>query len=119
LSADLPSDRGNKFPSILPKRNLCGFHLGWAQVIMYLKAINDPGQFVRIAGLLVRQVRHLNRETGEFFTSSGKPMSDTNLDASARTVMDTITLQQAEDVAAFAARLDRLGSDQRVSAQTR
>ncbi len=81
--------------------------------------IDDPGQFANIAGLLVRQVRDLNRQTGEFFTSSGKPLSDTNLNASTRTIMDTIPLQQAEDVAAFAIRLGRLERDQTISAQTR
>jgi len=81
--------------------------------------IDDPVQFATIAGRLVRQVRDLNRQTGEFFTSSGKTLSDTNLNASVRTIMDTIPLQQAEDVAAFALRLGRLGIDQKNSAQTR
>jgi hypothetical protein len=82
-------------------------------------SINDPRQFARIASLLVRQVRQLNRETGDFFTSTGEPMSDANLNASTRTVMDTIPLQQAAEVAAFAARLGRLEKDQRASAQNR
>jgi hypothetical protein len=47
----------------------------------------------------------LNRQAGGLFTSSGKAMSDTNLNASLQTIMDTIPLQQAEDVAAFAVRL--------------
>jgi hypothetical protein len=81
--------------------------------------IDDPGHFAKIAGLLVRQVRDLNRRTGEFFTSSGKPLSDTNLNASTRTIMDTIPLQHAEDVAAFAIRLGRLERDLTISAQTR
>jgi hypothetical protein len=81
--------------------------------------IDDPVQFAKIAGRLVRQVRDLNRQTGEFFTSSGKTMSETNLNASVRTMMETIPLQQAENVAAFAMRLDRLERDQKISARTR
>jgi DNA-directed RNA polymerase specialized sigma24 family protein len=82
-------------------------------------SIDDPVQFAKIAGQLVRQVRDLNRQTGEFFTASGKTLSDTNLNASVRTIMDTIPLQQAGDVAAFAMRLGRLERDQKISAQTR
>jgi|HubBroStandDraft_4_1064222.scaffolds.fasta_scaffold1985610_2 hypothetical protein len=60
------------------------------------------------------------RQTGEFFTSSGKTPRDTNLNGSVRTIMDTIPLQQAGSVAVFAIRLGRLGRGaQKNSAQTR
>jgi hypothetical protein len=64
-------------------------------------------------------VRDLNRHTGEFFASSGKTMGNTNLNASIQTIMDTIPLEQAEDVVAFATRLSRLERSQQISAQTR
>jgi hypothetical protein len=76
-------------------------------------------QFARVAAVLLRQVRDLNRHTGEFFASSGKTMGNTNLNASIQTIMDTIPLEQAEDVVAFATRLSRLERSQQISAQTR
>ncbi len=82
-------------------------------------SIDNPGQFAGVASLLLRQVRDLNQQTGEFFTASGKPLSDPNLNASMRTIMDAIPLRQAEDVAAFAARLGRLDNGQSISAKTR
>jgi hypothetical protein len=78
-------------------------------------SIDQPAQFAIRAGRLLGQVRKLNRQAGELFTSSGRTMSDTNLDASLQTTMDTIPLQQAEDVAAFAMLL----SGQTSVAQTR
>ena len=78
-------------------------------------SIDEPAQFAIRAGRLLEQVRKLNRQAGELFTSNGKTMSDTNLDASLQTIMDTIPLQQTEDVAAFAMRL----SGQTNAAQTR
>jgi len=82
-------------------------------------SIDDPVQFARVAAVLLRQVRDLNRHTGEFFASSGKTMGNTNLNASIQTIMDTIPLEQAEDVVAFATRLSRLERSQQISAQTR
>ena len=82
-------------------------------------SIDDPVQFARVAAVLLRQVRDLNRHTGEFFASSGKTMNDPNLAASIQTIMDTIPLEQAEDVVAFATRLSRLERSQQISAQTR
>jgi DNA-directed RNA polymerase specialized sigma24 family protein len=82
-------------------------------------SIDDPVQFARVAAVLLRQVRDLNRHTGEFFASNGKTMSDTNLAASIQTIIETIPLEQAEDVVAFATRLNRLEKSQQVSAQTR
>ena len=78
-------------------------------------SIDEPAQFAIRAGRLLGQVRKLNRQTGELFTSSGKTMSDTNLNASLQTIIDTIPLQQTEDVAAFAMQL----SGQTSAAQTR
>jgi hypothetical protein len=78
-------------------------------------SIDEPAQFAMKAGRLLGQVRGLNRQAGELFTSSGKTMSDANLNASLQTIMDTIPLQQAEDVAAFAILL----SGQTSAAQTR
>ncbi len=82
-------------------------------------SIDDPVQFARVAAVLLRQVRDLNRHTGEFFASNGKTMSDANLAASIQTIIETIPLEQAEDVVAFATRLNRLEKGQEVSAQTR
>jgi DNA-directed RNA polymerase specialized sigma24 family protein len=78
-------------------------------------SIDEPAQFAIRAGRLLEQVRGLNLEAGELFASSGKAMSDANLKASLQTVMDTIPLQQAEEIAAFAVRL----SSQTSAAQTR
>ena len=78
-------------------------------------SIDEPAQFAIRAGRLLGQVRKLNRQAGDLFTSNGKTMSDTNLDASLQTIMDTIPIQQTEDVAAFAMRL----SGQTNAAQTR
>ena len=82
-------------------------------------SIDDPVQFLRAAAELLRQVRDLNRRTGDFFASNGKTMSDANLNASIQTIMDTIPLEQAEDVVAFSTRLSRLERSQQISAQTR
>jgi hypothetical protein len=78
-------------------------------------SIDQPAQFAIKAGRLLAQVRWLNHQAGELFTSSGKALSDANLNASLQTIMDTIPLQQAEDVAAFAILL----SGQTSAAQTR
>lgn len=78
-------------------------------------SIDEPAQYAMRTGRLLEQVRKLNRQAGELFTSSGKTMSATNLNASLQKIMDTIPLQQAEDVAAFAVRL----SGQTSAAQTR
>jgi RNA polymerase sigma factor (sigma-70 family) len=82
-------------------------------------SMDDPGQFARVAAVLLRQVRDLNQHTGELFASSGKTVSETNLNASIRTIMDTIPLEQAEDVVAFTTRLSRFEKNQQTSAQTR
>ena len=42
-------------------------------------SIDDPVQFARVAAVLLRQVRDLNRHTGELFASSGKTVNDPNL----------------------------------------
>ena len=81
--------------------------------------MDDPVQFARVAAVVLRQVRDLNRHTGELFASSGKTVSEANLNASIRTIIDTIPLEQAEDVVAFATRLSRLERSQQISAQTR
>jgi hypothetical protein len=78
-------------------------------------SIDKPAEFAIRAGRLLGQVRKLNCQAGELFTSSGKTISDTSLNASLQTIMDTIPLQQAEDVAAFAMLL----SGQTSAAQTR
>jgi DNA-directed RNA polymerase specialized sigma24 family protein len=82
-------------------------------------SIDDPVQFARVAAVLLRQVRDLNRHTGELFASSGKTVDEANLNASIRTIIDTIPLEQAEDVVAFTTRLSRIERDQQISAQTR
>ena len=81
--------------------------------------IDDPVQFARVAAVLLRQVRDLNRNTGELFASSGKTVNEASLNASIRTIMDTIPLESAEDVVAFTTRLNRLERNQQISAQTR
>ena len=58
-------------------------------------SIDDPVQFARVVAVLLRQVRDLNRHTGEFFASSGKTMNDPNLAASIQTIMDTIPLERS------------------------
>jgi hypothetical protein len=78
-------------------------------------SIDKPAEFAIRAGRLLGQVRKLNLQAGELFTSNGKTMGDTNLNTSLRTIMDTIPLQQADDVAAFAMLL----SGQTSAAQTR
>jgi hypothetical protein len=78
-------------------------------------SIDEPAQFAIKASWLLGRVRRLNRQAGELFTSSGKTMSDTKLDASLQTIMDAVPLEQAEDVAALAMRL----SGQTNAAQTR
>jgi RNA polymerase sigma factor (sigma-70 family) len=82
-------------------------------------SMDDPGQFARVAAVLLRQVRDLNQHTGELFASSGKTVNETNLNASIRTIMDAIPLEQAEDVVAFTTRLSRFEKNQQISAQTR
>jgi DNA-directed RNA polymerase specialized sigma24 family protein len=82
-------------------------------------SIDDPVQFARVAAVLLRQMRELNRHTGEFFASSGKTMSETNLNASIQTIMDTIPLEQVENVVAFTTRLSQSQRNQHISAQTR
>jgi DNA-directed RNA polymerase specialized sigma24 family protein len=82
-------------------------------------SIDDPAQFARVAAGLLAQVRDLNRRTGESFASNGKTLGDANLDASLKTIMDTIPLEQAEDVVAFTARLNRLERSQQASAKAR
>jgi hypothetical protein len=78
-------------------------------------SIDEPAQFAMRASQLLGHVRRLNRQAGGLFASSGKAMSDTNLNASLQTIMDTIPRQQAEDVAAFAVRM----SGRTSAAQTR
>jgi DNA-directed RNA polymerase specialized sigma24 family protein len=68
--------------------------------------IDEPVQFALRARNLLGQVRRLNRQAGDLFTSNGQPVSDTNLNASLQTIMDTIPLQEAEDMADFAVRLE-------------
>jgi hypothetical protein len=82
-------------------------------------AIDDPTQFAKRSGLLLSQVRELNGQVGEFFTSSGRAASQENLNASLQTIMDTIPLRQAEEVAAFAARLGNSADGKKVATQTR
>ncbi len=81
--------------------------------------MDDPEQFARAAGLLLQQVRALNRQVGDFFTSSGKPTSSETLDASLKTIMDTIPLQQAEEIADIAVRLVGTADGKKAAAQTR
>jgi hypothetical protein len=81
--------------------------------------IDDPAQFAKRSGLLLRQVRQLNGRVGDFFTSSGRHASQENLNASVKTIMDTIPLRQAEDVAEFAARLGASADGKKIATQTR
>jgi DNA-directed RNA polymerase specialized sigma24 family protein len=82
-------------------------------------SIDDPTQFAKRSGLLLRQVRELNGQVGEFFTSSGRAASQENLNASLKTIMDTIPLRQAEEVAEFAARLGGAAGGKKIATQTR
>jgi DNA-directed RNA polymerase specialized sigma24 family protein len=81
--------------------------------------IDDPTQIAKRSGLLLRQVRELNGQVGEFFTSSGRSASQENLNASLKTIMDTIPLRQAEEVAEFAARLGGAAGGKKIATQTR
>jgi hypothetical protein len=81
--------------------------------------IDDPTQFAKRSGLLLRQVRELNGQVGEFFTSSGRAAGQENLNASLKTIMDTIPLRQAEEVAEFAARLRSSEVGKTIATQTR
>jgi hypothetical protein len=81
--------------------------------------LDDPEHFARAAGLLLRQVRELNRQVGEFFTSSGRTASQENLDASLRTIMDTIPLRQAEEIGEFASRLGSSSGGNKIVTQSR
>ena len=81
--------------------------------------IDDPTQFAKRSGLLLRQVRELNGQVGEFFTSSGRAASQEHLNASLETIMDTIPLRQAEEVAEFAARLGSSAGGKTIATQTR
>jgi DNA-directed RNA polymerase specialized sigma24 family protein len=82
-------------------------------------SIDDPAQFARTASLLLRQVRELNRQVGEVFTSSGKSTSESNRVPSLQTMMDTIPLQQAAELAEFAGRMATSADGRKFSAQTR
>jgi hypothetical protein len=81
--------------------------------------IDDPAQFAKTSSLLLRQVRELNRQVGEFFTSSGRTANQENLNASLRTIMDTIPLRQAEEIAEFAARLGSSPGGKKIATQSR
>ena len=82
-------------------------------------SIDDPAQFAKTSGLLLRQVRELNRQVGEFFTSSGRTASQENLNASLKTIMDTIPVRQAEEIAEFAARLGSSSGGNKIVTQSR
>jgi DNA-directed RNA polymerase specialized sigma24 family protein len=82
-------------------------------------SIDDPAQFAKTASLLLHQVRELNRQVGEFFTSSGKSTSQSNPVPSLQTMMDTIPLQQAAELAEFAGRMATSADGRNSSAQTR
>lgn len=81
--------------------------------------IDDPTQFAKRSGLLLRQVRELNGRVGEFFTSSGRAAGQENLNASLTAIMDTIPLRQAQEVAEFAARLGSSAGGKTIATQTR
>jgi DNA-directed RNA polymerase specialized sigma24 family protein len=81
--------------------------------------IDDPTQFAKRSGLLLRQVRELNGQVGGFFTSSGRAARQESLNASLQTIMDTIPLRQAEEVAEFAARLGSSAGGKKIATQTR
>jgi hypothetical protein len=68
--------------------------------------IDEPEQFARAASVLLQQVRALNRQVGDFFTSSGKPAGSENLDAALKSILATIPLRQAEELTSFTVRLD-------------
>jgi DNA-directed RNA polymerase specialized sigma24 family protein len=69
-----------------------------------LMAIEDPAQFERAAGQLLRQARELNRQIGEFFTANASTEGLTRVPPLATTI-DTIPLHQAAELAQFAGRL--------------
>jgi hypothetical protein len=79
--------------------------------------IDDPEHFARAAGVLLQQVRDLNRQVGNFFTASGKAATPEQLDASLKTIMDTIPLRHAEGLASFTVRLGDPESHKRIAAQ--
>ncbi len=69
-----------------------------------LMAIEDPAQFERAAGRLLRQARELNRQIGDFFTANASTEGQTHA-APLATTIDTIPLRQAGELAQFAGRL--------------
>ena len=69
-----------------------------------LMAIEDPAQFERAAGRLLRQARELNRQIGDFFTANASTEGQTHV-APLATTIDTIPLRQAGELAQFAGRL--------------
>jgi DNA-directed RNA polymerase specialized sigma24 family protein len=79
--------------------------------------MDDPEHFAKAAGLLLRQVRDLNQQAGAFFASSGKIVRPENLDAALNTIMDTIPLKQADEVAGFAERLSNSKGSKQNTAQ--
>jgi hypothetical protein len=79
--------------------------------------MNDPEHFAKAAGLLLRQVRDLDQQAGAFFASNGKIVRPENLDAALKTIMDTIPLKQAEEVASFAERLSNSKGSKENTAQ--
>jgi hypothetical protein len=79
--------------------------------------IADPEHFAKAAGVLLQQVRDLNRQVGAFFTASGKAAAPEQLDAALKTIMDTIPLRNAEELASFAVRLGGPEGHKKIAAQ--
>ncbi len=80
-------------------------------------ALDDPEHFANAAGSLLRQVRDLNQQAGSFFASNGKLVRPENLDTALKTMIDTIPVKQAEEVAGFAERLSNSNGRRQNSAQ--
>jgi hypothetical protein len=79
--------------------------------------LDDPEHFAKEARLLLLHVRELNQRAGSLFASNGKLVTSENLDASLKTIMNTIPLQQAKELATFAERLSNGRSSQQNAAR--
>jgi len=68
--------------------------------------IEDPTQFDHVASRLLRQTQNLNSDLGRLFTSNTSELQRYPPDSVFATVLGEIPLQQAKQIARFAARLN-------------
>jgi DNA-directed RNA polymerase specialized sigma24 family protein len=68
-------------------------------------AIENPEQFSAASSRLLNQARTLHQQVGDYFASNAFAAGQAN--AAPSTSLDTVPLQQAEEIASFATRLNR------------